>query len=139
MIDISPLERATAQLTKSLHYCDSPLAAQDLDLYEQFRAATVQAFEFSFELAWKMMKRYLEEEMGETEADRWPRKELFRHGAEIGLIADPATWFDYMKGRNLTSHAYNENYAEQVLAVARAFLPEALCLCQVLRQRLGGP
>ena len=58
-LDYSPLESAVAQLQRSFDYLHSNLALEDSGLYEQFRAATIQAFEFSYELAIRMIRKQL--------------------------------------------------------------------------------
>ena len=58
-LDYSSLEDAVAQLQRSFDYLHGDLASTDSDLREQFRAATIQAFEFTYELAVKMIQRQL--------------------------------------------------------------------------------
>ena len=59
-LDLSSLRDALAALNASLGYLESDLA-KDAALKDQFRAAAIQAFEFTYELAFKFMKRQLEE------------------------------------------------------------------------------
>ncbi len=59
-LDLSSLREALAALSTSLRYLESDLAA-DPDVKDQFRAAAIQAFEFTYELAYKFMKRQLEQ------------------------------------------------------------------------------
>ena len=59
-LDLSSLRDALAALNASLGYLESDLA-KDPALKDQFRAAAIQAFEFTYELAFKFMKRQLEE------------------------------------------------------------------------------
>jgi len=56
---LSPFEKALDQLRKSLDFMNSPKAKEDPALYEQFRGACIQAFEYSYELAVKMIRRQL--------------------------------------------------------------------------------
>ena len=69
----------------------------------------IQRFEFTFELAWKLMKSYAEyqgtdkEIMGSRDAIRW--------AFENKLIADSNIWMEMVKRRNDTSHAYDEDTA----------------------------
>jgi nucleotidyltransferase substrate binding protein (TIGR01987 family) len=71
----------------------------------------IQRFEFTYELAWKVMKAYLEQQ-GVFEP-KTPR-EVFRESYKIGLIADGDGWLDMMTDRNLTSHTYNEAAAREI-------------------------
>jgi hypothetical protein len=59
-LDLSALRDAIAALEKSLGYLRSELAA-DPNLREQFRAASIQGFEFTYDVAYKMIKRQLEQ------------------------------------------------------------------------------
>ena len=87
MIDISPLEKAIAQLQESLNYADSDLAKYDARLARQFRSAAIQAFEYTYELSHKMLKRYLEATEPTPESiDAMSFQELIRTGAEKGLL-----------------------------------------------------
>ena len=68
----------------------------------------IQGFEFTHELAWNVLKDYLEEQgfvgiIGSKNATR----EAFSNA----LIADGEAWMDMIKARNLTSHTYNTDIA----------------------------
>ena len=59
----------------------------------------------SFELAWKVVKDYLEEEAFiDIKSPRGALKKAF----ETGLIADGHGWMQFLEARNITSHAYDE-------------------------------
>ncbi len=81
--------------------------------------ATIQRFEFTFELSWKLMKTILEEE-GLTAVS--PRN-VIRQGATIGLIDEPQKWFEFLENRNLTVHTYKEEVAQKVYQSAKEFIP----------------
>ena len=83
---------------------------RELSLLE--KQGLIQAFEFTHELAWNMLKDYLEYQGNqETRGSRDAIKEAFK----VGLIDDGAMWMETIKARNITSHAYDE------LLVQRAF------------------
>ncbi len=75
----------------------------------------VQAFEFTFELAWKTVKDYLYEQGIET---HFPREAL-KQGFETGIITDGHTWIHMLDKRNEFSHTYNSRVAEQAVDVIR--------------------
>src|SRR5882757_5564859 len=103
-LDLSALRDAVAALEKSLGYLYSELA-KDPDLREQFRAACIQAFEFTYEVGYKMLKRQLEQiASNPAEIDQMTFMQVIRSGAEAGLIADIARFKDYRDKRNITSH-----------------------------------
>lgn len=99
------------------------------------RDGVIQRFEFSYELAWKTLKRHLEEELGRENVDAQSRRELYRQGAEARLLENVEAWFAYHRARNETSHAYDERKAAQVYAAAREFLPDAETLLARLEQK----
>lgn len=99
------------------------------------RDATIQRFEYTYELCWKMMKRFLVMDEGREKVESLHRKDLFRLAAEKGLIGDAAAWFDFHQARNETSHTSEEERAEQVYEVARRFAPAARALLRELERR----
>jgi nucleotidyltransferase substrate binding protein (TIGR01987 family) len=120
-LDLSPLRKAHAALEKSLGFLDSNLA-RDPDLREQFRAAAIQAFEFTHELAFKMLKRRLAPMSPDPASlDMMTYMEIIRAGAEAGLIDDVARFRTYREMRNITSHTYDEAQAERIVAVLSDF------------------
>ena len=129
---IGPLEKAYASLLLAL---DAHQAAPGDAL---IRDALIQRFEYTYELAWKLMKRYLEVEHGEEDPDRWSRRDLFRIGAEAGLILSPDPWFEFMRMRNLTSHTYNEETAQRVASVVPGFAKDCGAFIDEIRRRLSG-
>ncbi|MFH1504619.1 MAG: nucleotidyltransferase substrate binding protein [Candidatus Omnitrophota bacterium] len=71
---------------------------------------TIQRFEFTFELAWKLAKSILD--CNNIDA-KWPRlviKEAFR----FGLTKDGHGWMDILDDRNRTSHVYDEKQALEI-------------------------
>ncbi|MBF0433155.1 MAG: hypothetical protein HQK83_17885 [Fibrobacteria bacterium] len=50
LIDFSPLQKVLLQLETSLEYFHSPLANKDVQLKAQFRAASIQAFEYTYDV-----------------------------------------------------------------------------------------
>lgn len=87
---------------------------------EQEKAGIIQAFEYCFELSWKIMKRLLEKRGKIANSPR----ETFRMAALEGFISDPEIWFDFIKKRNLTVHTYQESEAEEVIAICSIFSDE---------------
>jgi len=75
----------------------------------------VQAFEFTFELAWKTVKDYLYEQGVPT---NYPR-EAIKQGFQTQIIEDGHTWLHMLEKRNELSHTYNESVAEQAINVIK--------------------
>jgi nucleotidyltransferase substrate binding protein (TIGR01987 family) len=121
-LNLAPLVKAVDSLRDALAQPKNPYT----------RDATIQLFEYTFELSWKALRRYL---AAEAAVDVFNLKELFRQAGRQGIIANVESWFAYLKGRNLTSHTYNEKTAEETYKLAAAFLDDAQALLNELRGR----
>ena len=135
-LDYSSLESAVAQLQRSFDYLHSDLAQEDSGLYEQFRAATIQAFEFSYELAIRMIRKQLAQIVANPDALReMDFADLMCDAANTGIIRDPPSYMRYRELRNAKSHTYNAEQAEATVDVADEFLRDMRFLLQELRER----
>ncbi len=70
----------------------------------------IQRFEYTHELAWKVMKDYAEYQ-GYT--DVRGSRDAFRKALEMGLIQD-RRWMESIEDRNLTSHNYDDETAHEI-------------------------
>lgn len=109
-IDIAPLIGAFAQFEAALD-----VAQSDLE-----KAGTIQYFEFTYELAWKSLKRVLK---GRGKDLNSP-KPVFRDAALEGLIDHPEAWFRFLNDRNETVHTYQRDIAERIFAGLPIFRQE---------------
>lgn len=87
---------------------------------DQDKAGSIQSFEYTYELAWKMMRKLLIVRGKEFNSPR----EVFRAAALEGFIKDPELWFIFLKARNITVHTYDEVDADAVIAVFEDFSRE---------------
>ncbi|MVX64126.1 nucleotidyltransferase [Clostridium chromiireducens] len=69
----------------------------------------IQCFEYTFELAWKTMKDYLENEGFEVKSPRQTIQTAF----QTQLVTDGHTWIDALEKRNLMAHTYDEGVAKE--------------------------
>ena len=99
------------------------------------RAGVIQNFEVTYELAWKLMSRWLSENVGRTTVDGVTRRQLFRLAAEHRLIEDVDHWMSYHIARNQTSHMYNQEVAYRVYGAASGFVQDARRLLAALEER----
>jgi len=101
---------------------------------ELYLDATIQRFEFSFELAWKLMKAVLAYEGIEVSS---PRGSI-REGWKQGLIQEAEGWLDMLEKRNLSAHTYNEQTARAIYAAVKGrYHAMLLALDEVAAARLG--
>lgn len=82
--------------------------------------ATIQRFEFTFELAWKFLKDYLLEQGIEL---NYP-KEVIQEVFSVNLIDNEEVWIQMLKDRNMTSHTYNEKLADEIYIRIKSYVPE---------------
>ena len=101
---------------------------------EVVKMALVQAFEFSYELAWNCMKDFLENE-GFTEVKN--SKQAIRTAFQAELILDAEGWMTAIQKRNLASHSYNDIILmETVEYIKDEFYPIVSKLYQDLKNQL---
>ena len=123
-LQLDSLTKSIDALERSVKTASS-LDTSDDDLWETVRAGVIQNFEVAYEQCGKMMKRWLEENMGRTYVDGVTRRELFRIAAESHLITDVEQWMDYHTERNQTSHTYDEETAQSVFEETTRFAHDA--------------
>ena len=102
------------------------------NLNKIYTMAIIQAFEMSFELAWKTMKDYLEHDGILADSPRTTIKEAF----SSRLIEDGQLWIDMMEARNKTSHTYKEEFANSLaIEILDVYIPALVELEQTLGEK----
>lgn len=86
-------------------------AVNEAEPNEYVYDAVVKRFEFVYELAWKLMKAIIEYKGGGE--PKFPR-DVFREAFSGSIIVDGEMWLAMMKDRNLTSHTYDVEHAQEV-------------------------
>lgn len=104
-IDITPLLKAKEKLDEAVRTARSELE----------KTGAIKCFEYCYELSWKLMRKILFKRGIETASPR----EAFREAGANKIIDDVELWFDFITKRNLTSHTYDEELADEVFK----FLP----------------
>ena len=82
--------------------------------------ATIQRFEFTFELGWKFLKDYFAEK---GIILNYP-KEIIQEAFAVGLINNESLWLQMLFDRNMTSHTYNEQLADEIYHRIKNYVPE---------------
>ena len=85
--------------------------ASGRELSDLEKQGLIQGFEFTFELAWNVMKDYLEEQ-GITGIIG--SKNAVRQAFNKGLVNDGQIWMEMIESRNISSHSYDEEIAEKL-------------------------
>jgi nucleotidyltransferase substrate binding protein (TIGR01987 family) len=130
-LDLTALENAVARFDEGL----TVLGERPEDTL--VRDGVIQRFEFTYELAHKMLKRYLETTSANpAQFDGMAFADLIRTASEQGLLLSGwDAWRDYRHARSLTSHTYDEVKAVLVAEGLAAFLDEARFLLAQLKAR----
>ncbi len=121
-------EQAYSQLEKAVALSKKrPLS----ELEEQ---GIIQAFEYTHELAWNVLKDFLEEQ---GVRDLYGSKDSSREAFKRGLIENGDAWMDMIQSRNLTSHTYNRDIAQQIVqAILENYYTEFGRLLEGLKSKI---
>lgn len=115
----SNYRRALAKFNQAVEIVSDKMDWGD-DVDDLLEEGLIQRFEYTHELAWKVMKDYAEYQ-GHT--DIHGSRDAFRKALEMGII-DDERWMDSIKDRNLTSHNYDDETAQNVLtAIIEVYAP----------------
>lgn len=105
----SNYRRALKQLANAVEIVSEGLYMEHQ--YNIIREGLIQCFEFTHELAWKVMKDYAEYQ-GIMEI--FGSRDAIRYTLRLGLI-DDEQWMDTIKDRNVTSHHYDDETAQRIV------------------------
>ncbi len=136
-LDLTPLESAVAQLEEALRCYGRAEQLPYGWLPRQLRAAVIQAFEFTYELAFGMLRRHLAASAPDPgRVERMTFNEIIRVALDLGLVsAELPAWRRFRKHRGTTSRTYSEARAVVVFEAVPGFLEEARYLLARLGER----
>jgi nucleotidyltransferase substrate binding protein (TIGR01987 family) len=127
-----------SSLDKVLRLLREALQAYALDASNsRYLDASIQRFEFCYELSHKMFKRYLELAVPNPVAiDELAFPDLIRTASEQGLLRNGwDKWKSYRKARSNISHTYDESKAIEVMQIVPDFLLKGQALLAELKKR----
>ena len=127
-LDLTSLNNAITALEKSVNSFNT-LSTKDIvtdDDIQTLKAGVIQNFEVAYELCWKFIQRWIQENRSVEETDNLrTKKDIFRLAAKYNLIENPDPWFEFGEKRNLSTHIYNIDIAKEVFHTALLFVKEA--------------
>lgn len=125
-------EQRFQNFSKSMKYLGDALQIPNPDIVQ--KAGIIQFFEMSFELAWNMVKDYLEEQgFVDIKSPRGALKKAF----ETGIIENGHDWMDLLLDRNLTAHTYDEQKAtEMEQLIQNKYFPLLKALHESFKQKV---
>lgn len=103
-------EATLEQFGRALNRLEAVLEVPKTDIT---RDSAIQRFEFTLDLAWKVIKAFLEEKKGVICASP---KECFREAYHQSIVDYDEIWIKLVDMRNETTHTYKEELAEKIYA-----------------------
>ena len=101
-------------------------------IQEGIAESVIQRFEICYDCMWKVLKRYLIEELGIPEVPNSP-KPIFRLAYENDLFTSTSEqWMQYADARIATSHDYSGEKAQACLEMMSNFIDDAIGLFQTM-------
>ena len=131
MIDYDKFEKSLKHLEAQLRNLKNAMGRpelKDIDR-EAIAESVIQRFETCYDCLWKVLKRYLNEDLGIPELPNSP-KPLFRIAFENQLFPVIEQWLVYADARVDTSHDYSEAKAQITIENAVMFAGDAAALYQ---------
>lgn len=99
---------------------------------EAIGESVVQRFEVCYDCMWKVLKRYLVEELGLPDVPNSP-KPVFRLAMENNVLPSPVEAFiEYADARTGTSHDYSGEKEQEALKIMNRFISDAVKLYQIM-------
>jgi nucleotidyltransferase substrate binding protein (TIGR01987 family) len=113
---LESFRKAFGQLSKAA------TIAKERELSSLEQQGLIKAFEFTHELAWNVLKDFLE---SRGTVELYGSKDATREGFAKGLIEDGEAWMAMIQSRNRTSHTYNEETADEIAeAILSSYVQE---------------
>ena len=123
-IDLSSLCKALAQLREAIAFWQTRVDGDPLKPH--LRSSVIQSFEFSYELSVRAARRVLIERAESADLVRdLSFNDLLRRALDAGFPMALDAWRRWRDLRNGTSHAYDEERAQEVALAALAFVEDA--------------
>lgn len=105
---LNKLEQSIEYITKIENFDNEIKNAIEDELIKD---GLIKKFEFTYELAWNVMKDYATFQ-GNTSLNG--SRDAIREAFQLQIIADGETWMDMLKSRNKISQTYNENTTQEI-------------------------
>ena len=120
--DIRWKQRFDNYLKAYREFEEAIILARSKNLNKLEKQGVIQGFEYTHELAWNVLKDYLE---AQGHVGLMGSRDTTREAFKRGLIHNGEVWMDMIKSRNLTSHTYDQTLADQVFeSIVHQFYPE---------------
>lgn len=135
MIDYSKFEKSLKHLELQFNNYKTLDKNQPELIQEAVKESVIQRFETCWDCLWKILKRYLINELGLPEVPNSP-KPILRLSMENNLLTLPIEeWFKFANSRIGTSHDYNGEKALEALELMETFISASINLVEKLSNK----
>ncbi len=117
------LEKSLMNLNKAVKRFEEALQEPESSIVMD---ATIQRFEFTYELLWKTLKIFLEDIHGIRAVS--PRL-VFKEAFALSVIEQEDIFLEMIQSRNLLSHTYNEEQAAEIYRKCPLYLSAIKDVC----------
>lgn len=120
-LDIESLRKSYNSLIKAFEIYQGGNENQDLcDIYAD---SCVKRFEYTFETAWKVMKKYFKLQYSKKE-EELTMNNIFRFMEGYGFTESWLRWKEYYAKINNTAHEYNVDKSRSLIEIIPEFLED---------------
>lgn len=131
----SNYRKALGKLRETVNYIQNEVENKETPsvLDDIVKQGLIQSFEYTHELAWKVIKDYF---IDQGNPNITGSRDATREAFQLGLISDGEAWMDMIKSRNLTSHTYDEDTANHIYQqILKAYFPAFEAFEQVMHDK----
>ena len=141
----SNYRKALKKLTEAIDYVKNNLKDHEIDiengnadevLEDIVKEGLIQRFEYTYEMAWNVMKDYA---LYQGNSEISGSRDAIRYAFSSNLISNGDLWMDMIKSRIKTSHTYNEETADEIyLKILNEYYPLFLDFEHVMENKRSG-
>ncbi|ANN62480.1 nucleotidyltransferase [Brachyspira hyodysenteriae] len=135
-LNVETLEKSIKALEKSINVYYSYKEDENKDLIDTISLGVIHNFKIAYENSWKLMARWLDENISADTSHKTTKKGLFSLAGEYFLIDDVNMWIEFHNARNNTSHRYYGILSHEVLEYALKFPSYAEYLLNNLKEKV---
>lgn len=132
-------QKALHKLSEAIAFIRNNLESNDYSggqvLDEIIKEGIIQRFEYTHELAWKVMKDYA---VYQGNANVGGSRDATREAFQMNLIQNGEIWMDMIGSRNKTSHTYDEETADEIyIKIMVNYHDQFVAFEQIMEQKLN--
>lgn len=132
MIEYDKFQKSLKHLELQFNNLETLDDKQPELMKEAVRESVIQRFETCYDSLYKILKKYLTEEMGIPDIPNSP-KQIFKIANENNLFSSEiSVWLTYANARIDTSHDYNKEKAQAAISLIPDFIDDAIGLYQTM-------